>query len=77
MNKAKYNIKEELKRIGNKNLREEARAKLPELTGLTKKTLKTYMYQRKGVSINSPYVHLIESMIEKYVEKENELLNAI
>lgn len=73
----KYDIRKELKRIGNKKLRVEARKKIPELTGLSEGTLSIYMYNRKGIPSDSPYVHLIDKIIETYIEKENELIKQV
>jgi hypothetical protein len=75
MSEEKYDIRRELKRIGNKRLRVEARKKIPELTGLTPGTLSIYMYNRKGIPVDSPYVKLIERVIVSYIKKEEELIN--
>ena len=77
MSNKKYDIRKELKRIGNKKLRVEARKKIPELTGLSAGTLSIYMYNRNGIPVDSPYVHLIEKVIDTYIEKENELIKQV
>ena len=77
MDTTKYDIRKELQRIGNKKLRVEAKKKIPELTGITKGTLSIYMYNRKGINIDSPYVRLIEQVIQFYEKKEQKLINKI